>query len=209
MNRQDLVTRIEIKDRNGRVVGTKEVVKYPGLLSRAHDEGLKRIETTIAQLPTEANGMSAVVRAQVETGKGTFTGTGEASPGNTNSRVGSYLVHMAETRAKGRALRDAVNIGVVSLEEILGDGQDFLPEEAALSENKRGATPAPARSGGSESLMTEAQRRYLFRLLADQGIRGDAAHAYLQEAFGTESLKEVTKERASALIEELLGENRS
>jgi len=51
--------------------------------------------------------------------------------------------------------------------------------------------------------MSEAQRRYLYRLLAEQGIRGDGAHSFLKEHFGTE-LQEVKRDQASSLIEELL-----
>jgi hypothetical protein len=54
--------------------------------------------------------------------------------------------------------------------------------------------------------MTGSQKRYLFRLLADQGIEGDAAHAYLKEAFSVASLKEVTKSQASRKIKELLND---
>ena len=53
--------------------------------------------------------------------------------------------------------------------------------------------------------MSESQRRYLFRLLAEQGIKNEAAHSYLKEAFRINSLKKVGKAQASALIEELLG----
>ena len=53
--------------------------------------------------------------------------------------------------------------------------------------------------------MTDAQKRYLFRILADQGIEGDQALSYLKERLGVESLGNVTKREASALIEELLG----
>ena len=53
-------------------------------------------------------------------------------------------------------------------------------------------------------LMTDNQRRFLFRLLAERGVTGDAAHDWLVERFGTESLKEATKQDASDLIEGIL-----
>ena len=52
--------------------------------------------------------------------------------------------------------------------------------------------------------MTDNQRRFLFRLLAERGITGDATHDWLVERFGTESLKEATKQDASDLIEGIL-----
>ena len=52
----------------------------------------------------------------------TFEGIGDASPENVPPHILPHLNRMAETRAKARALRDAVKIGVVSFEELDGDG---------------------------------------------------------------------------------------
>jgi hypothetical protein len=101
----------------------KDFVLYEGLLDEAHQQGLKRISTTLVQIPHEDNGNIAVVQAEVETGKGVFAGIGDASPANVNRMIVPHLIRMAETRAKARALRDAVNIGVTAVEE-LGDFDD-------------------------------------------------------------------------------------
>lgn len=98
----------------------KDFVLYEGLLDEAHQQGLKRISTTLIQIPHEDNGSIAVVQAEVETDKGTYSGIGDASPSNVNRMIVPHLIRMAETRAKARALRDAVNIGVTAVEE-LGD----------------------------------------------------------------------------------------
>lgn len=98
----------------------KDFVLYEGLLDEAHQQGLKRISTTLIQIPHDDNGNIAVVQAEVETDKGTYSGIGDASPVNVNRMIVPHLVRMAETRAKARALRDAVNIGVTAVEE-LGD----------------------------------------------------------------------------------------
>ena len=55
-------------------------------------------------------------------------------------------------------------------------------------------------------LMSEAQRRYLFRILAEQGIEEDAAFERLKSLFDVSVLKEVTKRDASKMIERLLQE---
>jgi hypothetical protein len=52
--------------------------------------------------------------------------------------------------------------------------------------------------------ITDAQKRYLFRILADQGFQGDQALEHLKESFGVEDVNSVTKREASTLIEDLL-----
>ena len=59
-----------------------------------------------------------------------------------------------------------------------------------------------------DALMTDAQKRYLFRILADQGKEGEEAHEYLKKLFQVNSLKEVTKLEASQAIERLLAEQK-
>ena len=54
--------------------------------------------------------------------------------------------------------------------------------------------------------MTDPQKRFLFRILADQGMEGDKAHEYLRKLFQVEILKDVTKFEASRMIEQLLAE---
>ena len=104
-----------IVERNGR-----SFVLYAGLLDLAHERGLKSVTTTLVQIPSDLNGQMAIVHATVETSQGTFTGLGDAAPDNVSRMMVPHLIRMAETRAKARALRDAVNVGVTALEE-LGD----------------------------------------------------------------------------------------
>jgi len=68
----------------------------------------------------------------------------------------------------------------------------------------------PAASAPEEKvpIMTQAQKRYLFRILAEQGIEGDEAYQYLKDFFQVDSLKEVTKLEASKAIEQLIGEGK-
>ena len=148
-----------IVERDGR-----SFVLYAGLLDLGHERGLRSITTTLVQVPGELNGMTAIVHATVETEGGTFTGLGDASPGNVTRMMAPHLIRMAETRAKARALRDAVNVGVTALEEL---GDDDARSEARLPESQRetqkvGASaarsapaaaapaPAPAPAQGAE-----------------------------------------------------------
>ena len=120
----------------------KTFVLYAGLLDMAHERGLKAITTTLVQIPNELNGNTAICHATVETEQGTFTGLGDAAPGNVTRMMAPHLIRMAETRAKARALRDAVNVGVTALEE-LADVDDLAAEEPRAATSSR--TPAPRR----------------------------------------------------------------
>ena len=52
--------------------------------------------------------------------------------------------------------------------------------------------------------MSEAQRRYLFRLLAGQGYRGEAAEEHIKDRLKISRLSEASRNDASALIDELV-----
>jgi hypothetical protein len=52
--------------------------------------------------------------------------------------------------------------------------------------------------------MSEAQRRYLFRLYAAQGVEMERAHEEILERLQVESITDVTKADATRLIDELL-----
>ncbi len=84
-------------------------------------------------------------------------------------------------------------------------------------EDPSGSSSNNAASGGEQrntngnnsagpAAMTEAQKRYLFRILADRGCEGDNALRKLKERFGVENLTDVSKREASSFIEQLLEE---
>jgi hypothetical protein len=66
--------------------------------------------------------------------------------------------------------------------------------------------PAGKGNGGKngDDGMSDAQKRYLFRLLADQGIENDAALEELKKRFKVSSLQEVSKVDASREINKLV-----
>ncbi len=194
---------------------TRETVAYAELLKLAHDEGLKSIATELVLQPCEDNGRLAIVKASVETERGHFEGLGDADPGNVDDFLAPHLIRVAETRAKARALRDAVNVGVVSLEEL--DGASRVPRPSpgpgATRSNgtsrpttrPRGNGSAPRPSGnGSPEPMTEGQRRYLFRIMAGQGFHKTDAENRIKEIFEVSALSEITKTAAMQMIDQLL-----
>jgi hypothetical protein len=97
----------------------KQHPTYAGTLNSAHEKGLQSIETKIIQCPLEENNYVCIVHAKVTTKSGrSFDGIGDASPRNVNKMIVPHIIRMAETRAKGRALRDALNIGEALKEEL-------------------------------------------------------------------------------------------
>src|SRR5215208_3557954 len=137
-----------------------QYVLFAGLLDEAHNRGLRGIDTELVQVPTPDNGNVAVVKATVEMegpdeGQGrTFSGIGDASPENVGRNIVPHIIRMAETRAKARALRDAVNVGATALEE-LSDGDDAPPADGFESSSTR-SRPTPIRNAQRGSRSEEA-----------------------------------------------------
>lgn len=176
----------------------KRFVLYAGLLEEAHERGLRSIETELLQVPDQENGEVAIARAIVRTEDGKFSGIGDASPQNVNRAIAPHVIRMAETRAKARALRDAINVGVTAFEELGDDGGEAevsVPrtqdqEELAAREENRGELPA-----------TRKQLNYLEALISDVVEDGIAK---FEDMVG-KPVGELTREEASEWIGRLSG----
>lgn len=123
---------------------------WPFVLNKAHEMGLLGIETELLQIPCEENGSLAIVRAVATfspSAEGVplrrFTGIGDAGPKNVSAKVAGATIRMAETRAMGRALRAAVNIGETMYEEM----PDLDAPPVRESRGDRAAGDAPAARG--------------------------------------------------------------
>jgi hypothetical protein len=119
----------------------KQYVLFAGLLDEAHSRGLRGIDTELIQVPDDQNGNVAIVKATAEMEDGRhFSGIGDASPENVGRNIVPHIIRMAETRAKARALRDAVNVGATALEE-LSDGDDAPPADNFVGQARSRPTP--------------------------------------------------------------------
>jgi hypothetical protein len=97
--------------------GTAEHIQYEGLLWLAGQRrgGLQGISATFTQITKDF----AVALATVTFHDGTvWTESGDATPENVGSEIKPHFPRMALTRAKARALRDALGIGTCSAEEL-------------------------------------------------------------------------------------------
>lgn len=95
----------------------------------------------------------------------------------------------------------------VPLKEKENPGTQPGQKSETKGEKKQAGNPSNSRNPqDQEPRITDAQQRYLFRLLADRGIEGDEALQALKEHFGVKFLKEVSKLEASRAIEQILEE---
>ena len=101
------------------IKGKKHVI-YEGLLRVAHKKGLKKFEIIDKFVSQDMKIAWVQVRAYCEKDKKEifFDGIGSSTPDNTGTMTEHHPVEMAHTRAKGRALRDFLNIGQAMAEEI-------------------------------------------------------------------------------------------
>lgn len=226
--RDGLIIRLQIKDERGRVVGEVEAVSLKGLLSLAHDEELRTVRTGIVELPSAQNGQRAVIKAFVRTKRGVFSGTGDATPENVNPEVSGHTIRVAESRAIARALRLAVNIGEVAIEELgslasrpssapQGDranGSGWRKHRETTGQAPLDETRAPERFRGRDDRPTEAaegdqramsgeQRKLLYRLAFSLGETRESSTACVLTALGVERLEWATRGMASRAIDAL------
>src|SRR5215831_271685 len=93
----------------------KQFVKYEGLLAMAHDKGLVHLS---AHFITVSGDLALAEATATFTDGKIFSECADATPANVNPKVKAHFPRMALTRAKARALRDALNISVCSVEEM-------------------------------------------------------------------------------------------
>jgi hypothetical protein len=93
----------------------RDFVQYEGLLALAHERGL--IELGCAFIAVTDTLALAYAWARFCSER-VFWDAADATPNNVHSQVKAHFPRVALTRAKARVLRDALNIGMVSVEEL-------------------------------------------------------------------------------------------
>lgn len=93
----------------------KQFVTFHGLLHMAHQQGLLSLSARF--ISVSADLALAEATAMFHDGR-TFTEAADSTPSNVNSRIKPHFARMALTRAKARALRDALNLAYVCAEEL-------------------------------------------------------------------------------------------
>jgi hypothetical protein len=121
---------------------------YAGVLDAATKAGLRSLRTTVLQIPSSENGHLAVVMARAEFDDGrVFEDVGDCSPASTSPQLAAASLRLASTRAKGRVLRDSINVGQTLLEELpdleIEAGQDLPGQSRASAPSLYVAEPAP------------------------------------------------------------------
>jgi hypothetical protein len=178
--------------RNGKIF-----VLYAGLLDLAHERGLRDLRVELVQSPSAENSYVAIAKAIVTVKHGDtfaiFEEIGDASASNTSKAIAPHIIRMAATRAKARALRDALNIGVTALEELKGDGESApeISDDTPFEDEPSVHSTPPRVSTGREA--TDKQVAYLTTLCTKAKTT--------PSAMGFDG----TMDSASALIESLKG----
>jgi hypothetical protein len=122
----------------------KDFVRYEGLLDAAHRAGLMGISTSLVDAPSAENGQTAICHAEARFPWGVYSGIGDANKGNVGPLIAPHIIRMAETRAKARALRDGLNVGMAAVEELVSLPSDRDTDLDDGPDETHHPAPAPA-----------------------------------------------------------------
>ncbi len=98
-------------------------------------------------------------------------------------------------KKKVRCIEVRTRDGKVILSFYIYDKEITLEDNLETSVNQKPETRKRKSQVDSaqtdEALMTDAQKRYLFRILAGNGLEADEAHEKLKDLFQVDSLKDI------------------
>lgn len=182
--------RDEFKQKFSVNIKGKDAIKLEGLTAFAHIKGIKSMETTIVQYPSDQNQWTAICQTTVvgfdyspaedKVVEVTYTDIGDANMNNCGKMVAASYIRMASTRSQARALRKYTNIDMVCSSE-LGE---------ALEE--------PQEEGISYEQLTKVKS-----LLKEKGLAQDSFGKILFQLFQHQNYMQLTKSQGNTLIETL------
>lgn len=172
-------------------ISGKEHVTYDGLLDEAHTRGLVGIAVEVVQQPREENGWTTIATALASFSDGRhFSEIGDANPKNCNSKIAAHSIRMAATRAKARALRDALNIKGAAFEELGGD--DFSANGAEIVHTKIDKS--------RQTKVSQPQLARLYATVKELGVDPDEVKATMLSKWGLVTSKDLTVAQYDSLI---------
>jgi hypothetical protein len=197
----ELVTR---KVKIGNEWQTKTFPVVGGRLRIAHESNDRlEVQTEILRLDTDF----VVVKANIETGKGKFAGTGTASA-QRDARLADSLVELAETRAVARALRfGGIGVEYTGAEEVSHVAS--VDPEREQTQNKEpvkvfqgdegNSKPETKPSGNGPGSITQAQCRALYALTKRANYTDEDIESLLSPMKAA-TFRDLSRESASQLI---------
>ncbi len=143
-------------------LGGRPFPMYVGVLAVAHEEGLRELTVKIIQAPSKENEYRCIAEATAvlvkDNERHVFTDVGDANPRNCSAKVATALERMASTRAQGRALRAAINLGYTLLEELPEDEARELRDKAKAENGNGNGRPVATAPNQTEGGRTQTAR---------------------------------------------------
>jgi hypothetical protein len=172
-------------------------VTHAGLLRLAERRRCMGIKTWLDRHLSDPKLSRWVCRALVyKAGSKTFTGYGDADPGNISPLVRGAEMRIAETRAVNRALRKAYGIGLCSVEEL-----GYLRSCSDPPAGTGNAQPHP--NGNPSGNGHPRLRDRLCLLIREHQLDPTLVKRYAADFCGTQELREASRDLVESFISHL------
>lgn len=180
----------------------KDFVLFVGLVDAAHRKGLQSLHTeqVVVQWDDSGEPLYALFHAIAYMKDGTqFHGHGDASKGNVGGGIKPHLIRMAETRAKARALRDALNVTMAAVEEL--DERDDSGGQSTKPQTPYKA-PKSAVEGNGQPKATPSQRATIAELVLDVQYPG-GLEGFSKKVLKGKKIADIPESSAAKIIANL------
>lgn len=179
----------EFREKYVEVVDGRDFISYEGLRELAH-KYIQESRVELVAAPDKDNPY-AVVKVTIHDSNGrTWDALGDASPETCVPELAPHYLRLAETRAKGRAMRDMLNLDMLMLEEV-------FPKQSNVVKTESFAVVQGAP-------LTQEQVHRIEQIMQTRNISKEDALKELQRVLNKSSLRDLTAAEADIYIEELL-----